>query len=98
MYVEQRTYSLVPGGPAQYFKAYNGRPREIQCAILGKLIGVYQSESGELNQVIFLWAFESLDERVRRRRELMADPEFAEFRKATRALLVKQESRMLSVA
>lgn len=96
MYVEQRTYSLVPGGPAQYLKAYNGRPREIQSQMLGKLVGVYQSESGELNQVVFLWAFESLDDREKRRRELMADAEFSEFRKATRHLLLKQESRILS--
>jgi hypothetical protein len=96
MYVEQRIYSLVPGGPAQYLKAYNGRPRQRQTQILGRLIGVYQTESGELNQVVFLWGFDSLDERVRRRRQLMEDPEFAQFRQDTRHLLLKQESRMLS--
>jgi len=96
MYVEQRVYSLVPGGPAQYLLAYNGRPREIQSQILGQLIGVFQSESGELNQVVFLWGFDTLDDRERRRRALMADAEFAEFRKSTRHLLLKQESRLLS--
>ncbi len=98
MYIELRTYSLVPGGSAEYLRAYNERARDIQVAILGKLVGVYQSEVGELNQIVFLWAFDSLDERQRRRRDLMADTGFTEFRKSTRHLLVRQESRLLSAA
>lgn len=96
MYIELRTYSLVPGGANEYLRVYNERARDIQTAILGNLVGVYQSEVGELNQLVFLWAFESLDERQRRRGELMADAGFTEFRKSTRHLLVKQASRLLT--
>jgi aspartate/tyrosine/aromatic aminotransferase len=96
MQIEMRTYSLVPGGAAEYLKLYNAMGRQVQTAILGQLVGVYQSEVGELNQVIFVWAFDSLDERQRRRRELMADAGFTEFRKASRHLLLKQENRLLT--
>ena len=98
MFIELRTYSLVPGGPAEYLRAYNERARDIQTSILGTLVGLYQSEVGELNQLVFIWAFDSLDERQRRRGKLMADPGFTEFRKSTRHLLVKQESRLLTAA
>ncbi len=98
MHIEMRTYSLVPGGAAEYLKLYNAMGREIQTGILGRLLGIYQSDVGELNQIIFLWAFDSLDERQRRRRELMADAGFAQFRKASRHLLLRQENRLLTAA
>lgn len=98
MHIEMRTYSLVPGGAAEYLRLYNAMGRQIQTAILGQLLGIYQSEVGELNQLVFLWAFDSLDERQRRRRELVADAGFAEFRKASRHLLLRQENRILTAA
>ncbi|MBL0422918.1 NIPSNAP family protein [Ramlibacter sp. AW1] len=98
MLVEMRTYSFGPGGAADYLKAYNGRPRQLQSEILGRLLGLYQSEVGELNQLVFLWGFDSHDERDRRRRALMADAEFAEFRRGTRHLVLRQENRLLSAA
>jgi hypothetical protein len=98
MHIEMRTYSLVPGGAAEYLRLYNAMGRAIQTAILGRLVGVYQSDVGELNQLVFLWSFDSLDERQRRRRELMADEGFAEFRKASRHLLLRQENRLLTAA
>lgn len=98
MLIEMRTYSFAPGGAAEYLRAYNGQAREIQSTILGKLVGLYQSEVGELNQLVFLWAFESHEERERRRRQLMSDPEFASFRASTRHLLLKQENRLLRAA
>lgn len=96
MIVEMRTYTLVPGGVAEYTRHYNESGRAIQERILGRLLGLYQSESGELNQLVFLWGYEGHDDRVARRKTLMADEGFAVFRKATRHLLVRQESRMLS--
>lgn len=98
MYIEMRTYSLVPGGAAEYLRSYNELGRQVQTRILGKMVGVYQTEVGELNQIVFLWEFESLDERQRRRRELLTDPLFTEFRKSTRHLLLKQENRLLVAA
>lgn len=96
MLVELRTYSFVPGGSTEYLKAYDGRPRQIQTEVLGRLVGLYHSEVGELNQLLFLWAFDSHEERERRRRVLMADAEFAAFRKSTRHLLLRQENRLLA--
>jgi len=96
MLVEMRTYTLVPGGVAEYLRLYEGDARALQTRVLGDLAGLYQTETGELNQLVFLWRYASAEDRVRRRGELMADPGFTAFRKATRHLLVRQENRMLS--
>ncbi|OVZ56937.1 NIPSNAP family protein [Pigmentiphaga sp. NML080357] len=95
MMMEMRTYTLVPGGSAEYLRIYNQSARALQTRILGNLAGLYQSETGELNQLVFLWAYESLDERASRRARLAEDAEFAAFRKSVRHLLVRQESRIL---
>jgi hypothetical protein len=96
MIVEMRTYTLVPGGVAEYSRIYHEGARALQERILGRLLGLYQSETGELHQLVFLWGYEGHDDRANRRKTLMADPEFTAFRKATRHLLVRQESRLLS--
>ena len=95
---ELRTYTLVPGGVREYLRLYNESGREIQQRLLGNLVALLTPESGDLNQLVYLWAFESHDERARRRAQLMADAGFADFRKSVRHLLVRQESRLLSAA
>ena len=95
---ELRTYTLVPGGVRDYLRIYNECGRELQTRTLGQLVALMTPESGDINQLVFHWAFDSLDERARRRAALMADSAFAEFRKQVRHLLVRQESRLLSAA
>jgi hypothetical protein len=95
MFVEQRTYSLVPGGTAEYIKIYEECGRPIQERILGAMLGYYTRDIGELNQLVYFWTFTSMDERTRRRAELAADPDFKVFRGKIRHLVLKQESTIL---
>ncbi|ADX45629.1 NIPSNAP family containing protein [Paracidovorax avenae ATCC 19860] len=95
---EIRTYTLVPGGTREYLRLYNEAGREVQTRLLGGLVAVLTPESGDLNQLIYHWVFDSYEERVRRRAQLIADPAFTEFRKSVRHLLVSQDSRLLSPA
>lgn len=95
MFVEQRVYTLVPGGTAEYVKTYEASGRAVQERLLGKMLGYYTRDIGELNQLIYLWPFESMDERTRRRAALMADPDFKAFRGQIRHLVVKQENSLL---
>lgn len=95
---ELRTYTLVPGGTREYLRIYNEMGREVQTRLLGNLVALLAPESGDLNQLIYLWAFDSYEERARRRAQLAADPAFTEFRKTVRHLLVSQDSRLLSLA
>lgn len=98
MLYELRTYTLVPGGAREYLQAYNASGRDVQVRILGHLVSLLRPESGDLNQLVFLWGYQDFEDRNVRRQQLMADPEFTEFRKKTRHLLVQQESQLFSAA
>lgn len=95
MFVEQRIYSLVPGGTAEYISIYEECGRAVQERILGPMLGYYTRDVGELNQLVYFWSFHSMDERGRRRTALMADSEFKVFRGKIRHLVVKQENTIL---
>ncbi|MEP6720072.1 MAG: NIPSNAP family protein [Variovorax sp.] len=95
---EIRTYTLVPGGVREYLRLYNDLGRAVQTQVLGNLIALLTPESGDINQLVFHWAFDSFEERSQRRARLIADARFSEFRKQVRHLLVQQHSRLLSPA
>lgn len=95
MFVEQRTYSLVPGGTAEYIRLYEEGGRAVQERILGPMLGYYTREVGELNQLVYFWSFASMEERTRRRAELMVDAEFKAFRGRIRHLVLRQENSIL---
>ncbi len=92
---EIRTYTLVPGGVREYLRIYNELGREVQTRVLGHLLAVLVPESGDINQLVYQWVFESYEDRERRRAQLLADPQFTEFRKQVRHLLIQQDSRLL---
>ena len=95
MIVEERCYALIPGTVPLYYKDYDPRGLQIQTRILGRLIGYFHTEIGELNQVVHLWGYESLAERERRRALLAADPEWQEYLKNSPDIVVKTVSRIL---
>ena len=74
MFVEQRLYTCAPGNTATFLKMYEQDGRAPQTRHQGQPIGYYVSEIGPLNQITTLWAYDSLDERVERRRGLFQDP------------------------
>ena len=64
MIVEMRTYTIQPGSTPEYFKVYETMGMEAQKEILGHMVGYYATEIGELNQVVHMWAYDSLDSRT----------------------------------
>jgi hypothetical protein len=95
MILEERTYRTVPGGVDRYLSLWQAHGREPQERILGASRGVWAVETGELNTIVFHWAFAGMDERLRRRAILRSDPAFAAFRAQVRDLLVAQHNRIL---
>ena len=98
MIVEMRTYTLALGATGRYFKLYGEKGFAVQKRILGHFMGYYAVEVGALNQVIHLWAYESLDERAKRRAALWADPDWLDYVKEVGGLVVKQENQILTPA
>ncbi|MCK9511128.1 MAG: NIPSNAP family protein [Pigmentiphaga sp.] len=98
MLVEQRTYTTVPGKWRDYLALYEAEGMAIQQRILGRMVGYYTSEIGELNQIVHMWAYQDLNERAERRAALMADPQWLAYVAKMMPLLVRQESRILTPA
>ena len=60
MFVEQRTYTLVPGSQGEWLEQYEKYGLEIQTEILGRLVGYFSTEFGALNQVVHMWLMKLL--------------------------------------
>jgi len=98
MIVEMRTYTLALGATGRYFKAYAEKGLAVQKRILGHLVGYYAVEVGGLNQVIHLWAYDSFEERAKRRAALWADQEWLAYVREIGGLVTKQDNQILTPA
>lgn len=95
MIVEERVYTMVPGGVPRYVQLWKEFGREPQIECLGDPLGVYSCEVGELNTLTYFWQYESIEERTTRRALLQHDERFAAFRAKVRDLVVQQRNRIL---
>jgi NIPSNAP len=74
--VEHRTYTFRPGTLQPWLKKYEGEGLLIQKRHLGRFLGLFITEFGNIHQAVILWGWESLDDRDRRRAAMNADPEW----------------------
>jgi len=95
MFVEERIYTMHPGKIGEYIKAYAAEGLAIQKPILGRLVGYYSTEFGPLNQVIHMWAYETLAERAERRTRLFANQAWLDYLGKVRPFIASQESKLL---
>ena len=98
MIVEERIYTLHPGKVAEMVKLYGEEGLPLQQRYLGKFVGYFSTETGNLNQVVFMWGYESLDDRSARRERLAQDPEWQRYLKKVVPLIATQENRILRPA
>jgi hypothetical protein len=98
MIVEKRTYTLYPGKVAEYMKHYKAEGLAVQTRILPRMVGWFYSDIGELNQIVHMWAYDDLNERARKRKELGEDPGWQAYVAKIRPLLLRQESQILMPA
>ena len=64
MFVEQRIYTCAPGNTGEFLRSMRAEAFAAQTDALGHPVGYYVNEIGPLNQIITLWAYGTLDERV----------------------------------
>jgi len=97
MICEMRTYQVQPGRAPAFLKFYeeNGLPIIRQYA---RLIGCWVKESGVLNSVVFIWAYDDFGHRSAQRTQLAADPQWQAFIPTMLPWLVHQESVFMSAA
>ena len=95
MIVEERDYRVKAGKLGQFVATYEKHGLPIQLELLGKFLGYFTTEIGELNHVVAWWSYESLDERQARRDRMMADPRWQEYLRMVDGLLDVQNTRLL---
>lgn len=79
MIVDHRTYTFRPGAVHPWLKKYQEEGLPIQRRHLGRLLGLYTTEVGNLHQVVLLWAYDSLADREARRSRMAADPQWQKY-------------------
>ena len=96
MIYEERDYRVKAGKLAEFVKLYGEHGLALQKEHLGTFIGYFTSEIGELNHVVALWGYASLDDRMARRKAMLADPRWQDYLKRVDGLLEIQSSRILA--
>ncbi len=93
-----RTYTIKIGKLPEYLKLFE----EVAMPIISKyakLVGYWYTDIGELNQIVHIWEYESLDERRKRRTELYEDPDWVQnFLPLAGPMLEKQETKIMYAA
>ena len=97
MIYEHRTYRVSAGQAAEFLKLYEREGLHI-ITRYAMLVGCWTTESGTLNSVVFLWAYEDLGHRTDQRSKLGADPEWQAFVPKILPYLEHQESFFLTPA
>lgn len=98
MIVEMRSYVLHPGKLPEFMQLMATQGIAIEQPILGRLLGFYSTEIGSINKVIHLWAYDSYEERQRRRQLLAALPAWAEFVPRVLPLIREMNNELLNPA
>jgi hypothetical protein len=93
--VEERTYHVYTGKLPEVVRLYAEEGTAIQQSILGRLVGAFTVDIGDLSSIVQLWAYESFADRERRRAELAAHEGWREFLGRLQPLIHTQRNRIL---
>jgi hypothetical protein len=90
---ELRSYRLHPGKVPEWLEHFKvGLQARIKYS---KPVAIWSSELGELNRVVHLWQYESLEHRAQVRKAFMADPLWKETVAKLQPLMQIMESKIL---
>ena len=98
MIYEERDYRIKAGRLAEFVKIYGEHGLPLQKEHLGSFIAYFTTEIGEMNHVVALWAYNSLDERAAKRKAMLADPRWQDYLKRVDGLIDIQDTRILAPA
>jgi hypothetical protein len=60
----------------KWLKKYEDEGLDIQKKHLGHFLGLYTTEVGNIHQIVFLWGYDSMADREKRRAAMAADPDW----------------------
>jgi hypothetical protein len=93
---ELRTYRTQTGRAGEWLEHYKQiMPTREKYS---KIVGLWQTEVSQLNEVVHLWAYPDLNARVATRAKVMQDPEWQKFLGTATSLLAEMRSIVLNPA
>lgn len=95
MIVEERMYTLYAHKVPEFMKTYEHEALPILRQYLGTQYCFFLNEVGTQNMIVHLWAFESFDDREKRRAAMAEDPRWAPIRAKNQPLIAHQETRIM---
>jgi hypothetical protein len=79
----------------EYLVRYETHALPLQQKHLGRLVGFFVTDIGPLNQVLHIWAYDSLAQREHCRAAMEADPAWEAFKHINRGSFVQQDVKIL---
>ena len=95
MIVEQRDYHVHTGKLPELVRLYETEGNALQLEFLGRFVGAFTTDVGELSTYTHMWAYESHAEREERRSRLQADERWKAFLPKIQPLIHTQRNRIL---
>jgi hypothetical protein len=79
--IDHRTYRVKPGTLQAHLALYEQHGFPAQVKHLGQPLAYLFTESGELNTIVHLWAYESAADREKKRAVMQADQAWKDYLK-----------------
>ena len=76
MIVDHRIYRIKPGMTQAHLDIYEKHGFATQTKHLGQPVAYMYGESGDVNTIVHLWAYEDVADRAKRRAAMWADPDW----------------------
>ena len=97
MIYDHRTYTCRAGTIRKHLDIYVEHGFAAQIRHLGKPVLYAGTEVGDINSFVHVWAYDSVEERTRKRAAMQADPAWQNYLRlsAEAGYLIKQENKLL---
>jgi hypothetical protein len=93
--VELRDYQVHTGKLTELVRLYETEGTAIQQEILGRFVGAFTTEVGELSTYTHMWAYDDFADRMERRARLAADERWKAFLPKILPLIHTQRNRIM---
>jgi hypothetical protein len=95
--VDHRIYRIKAGFTQAYLDLYEKHGLATQSKHLGPPLAYMYAESGDVNTVVHLWAYEDATDRARRRAGMLADPDWKTYQQklAESGYLLEQKTSLM---
>ncbi|GAA0322769.1 NIPSNAP family protein [Sphingomonas oligophenolica] len=100
MIIDHRTYTIYPSKFLAFLELWQSAALPVQLKHSGRFLGMFITDTGPVNSLLHMWAYEDAADREARRRKFEALPEWIDYRRRLDALdaLDKVETKLIRPA